>query len=336
MIAHNKPTFPTTAAKEVLESGYLAAGPKCEALEVEWCRITGAESAVAVSNGTSALRLALRALNASLGDVLIPAYSCNALINSVKTVNSQVTLTDIRPDDLTIDMQSVLDKLTNYTKTIIVTHTFGAHSQIPTNLLIPNLKRTIPVVEDMSHGVFRQQADLAVASFGPTKLIGSCSGGIVSGPRELIDRIKDLRDYSDKAPSTKQNDMPNDLAAAIALEQLKRLDEIREKRRKAAIKYDTLLESMFGKVLCPGRKPFVYRYVVNLGGYLAADISKAMKAKGIHAEQPIFDPRPFIKWPSDLPNTDKAFDNVLSLPFYESITQEEQEEVVKILEECLK
>lgn len=343
LISHNKPHFgPETAkaAQAVMESGFLGCGEKTKQLEKKWCEITGAESACCVSSGTSALRLALKAVKATCAEVVIPGYACNSLANSVKVNDSVPVLADIKPD-LTLDINSVLDHVTERTKAIIATHTFGAQSDIPSGLLNKRFK-DIPTIEDMTHGIFKQKATLAVSSFSPTKLIGSASGGIVSGSKELTERVRDYRDYSDKPISTKQNDLPNDLAASIALEQLERLDEIYERRLELAVCYDALLCELEEKIGylwdLPEAEPITeyYRYVIRLKHHLAHDISLAMQEKGVEALQPVFDPRLYQEWPRDLPVSDDSFRHILSLPFFEGITQEEQETVVSILGECLK
>jgi len=274
----------------------------------------------------------------------MPAYSCVSLANAVLSCQAKPILADINRN-LTIDINSVIDKITNRTKAIIVVHTFGSHSDIPSGLMTTNLRRTIPVIEDMAHGVFRQQAKIAVSSFAPTKLIGSIGGGIVSGSKYYMDKIKDLRCCEDKAPSIKQNDLPNDVMSAVAVEQLKRLDEILLKRNEAADNYD-VFDDLPAEIVpvCYGQ----YRFTIRLKNHLAADISKAMQEKGIYCEQPVWDYRyapdndlmavdpNYINHWEDLPNTDEAFDKILSIPFWETITPEEQETVVRVLGECLK
>ncbi len=339
MIPHNSPSWGEAEAKaayDVVLSGRLAAGERVLAVEQEWARLTRSEDAAMVSSGVSALRLALIALGIGPGDeVIIPAYSCVALHNSVLSVGAKYVLADIYPDSLTIDWSSVVEKITDRTKAVIAVHLFGAKAKLP------NIG--VPVVEDMAHGIFEQQGGLAISSFSPTKLIGSCYGGIVSGKKSLIDKVRDWRDYGDKPPSLRQNDLPNEISAAIALQQLKNIQETQALRTGPAIDCDHIIQEWAVSVeLCQRDNPWSYRYAVKVNN--AARVSEAMKAKGICAEQPVWDYRKRLPWnnqvvPDDwahLPNTNIAFDQVLSLPIYAGITFAEQEQVVKVLGEVLR
>lgn len=301
----------------------------CTELENEWTKITQSDSAAAVSSGTSALRLALQALEVGSGDeVIIPGYACTSLHSAVLSVGATPVLADIKPD-LTIDWADISRRFTDKTKAIIVIHLFGAKAEV-VNAYVNMKFNSISVIEDFSHGIFTQRGTLGIASHGPTKLIASCSGGIVSGNKELIDKVRDLRSYVDKPVSTKMNDLPNDLSASIALEQLERLDEIKRIRNIKAANYTKLL------LLPPRNNEWNYRYTIQLENHLAGDISTAMKAKGVFAESPVYDYRLHTDWPRDLPVTDDSFRSILSLPFHENITQEEQEQVISVLGECLK
>ena len=271
-------------------------------------------------------------LNIGQGDEIIAgAYNCISIFNAILSVGATPVLADISPNNLCISSLSIQDKITSKTKAIIVTHLFGAKADVIDFMV------DIPIIEDFSHGIFRQTACLGIASHGPTKLINSCSGGIVSGDEHLINCIRDLRDCSDKPISTKQNDMPNDLSAAVALEQLRRLPGIKNKRAMAAARYDEWIHD-FGLAeieLISRQTNSPYRFCIRLENHLAGDISTAMKTKGVCAEVPVWDYRMFQEWPRDLPECDQAFLHTLSLPFFESITQEEQTEVVRALGECL-
>ncbi len=341
MIPHNKCSWGVDAAQaayDIVLSGHLAAGERVLTVEKEWAMLTRSEDAAMVSSGVSALRLALITLGVGPGDeVIIPAYSCVALHNAVLSVGAKYILADIKADDLTICADSVHKKTSNSTKAIIDVHLFGARADIEA------LKQfDVPVIEDMAHGIFEQQGDLAISSFGPTKLIGSCYGGIVSGKKELIDKVKDWRGYGDQEPSPRRNDLPKEIAAAIALEQLKNIQEPQVLRTGPALDYDHMIKEWAIPVeLLQRDNPWNYLYFARLIDHNAAEISEAMKAKGVCSEMPVWDYRDSYKlWPGrkqfeQLPNTNTAFDQVLSLPLYKGITFAEQELVVKTLGEVL-
>lgn len=335
-IPHNSPNISHTAqsAYDVIKSGNVSAGEKTLELERLWMHTTSSQAAAATSSGTSALTLALQALNVGEGDeVVISAYQCNSAVNAILSIGAVPVLADIWLDSLTINPASVNSKITDKTKAIIATHLFGTKSDIG------DLAFGLPVIEDFSHGIFLQVGVLGISSFGPTKLIGSCGGGIVSGSAELIAKVKDLRTGEDKSPSTKLNDLPNDVMSVIALEQLKRLDEIKRIRLGLALRYDALLlelEKVFRRSWQFREASLdsqYYRYTIKLKNHLAPDIVQAMQDRGIQCEMPVFYYR--RNW-SDLPNTAEAFRTIVSLPFHENITPEEQNKVVQTLAEVLK
>lgn len=287
MIPHNKPNFnnqeSNTVAAIVL-SGKLTPGAWTYKLEAEWCKLTGAESAAMVKSGTAALRLSLRALDVERDDyVLVPRERCVCYDNVIEGLEAELS-----------------EKRYSGTTAQIVVHLFGEYHRTA-------LVEDEPVIEDMSHGIFQQTADVAVASFAPTKLVGSCSGGIVSGSKELIDKVKDLRDYADKTPNARENDTPNEIEAALAYLKLKRLPATMDDR-KIAIEY---YQSSLGANTHSG----FYRFCVKVDN--AEEVSKQMQAKGVCAEIPT--------WIHD--------NHTLSLPLFEGITTDEQNEVIRVYRE---
>ena len=182
------------AADVIFKTGQVVNGDACRALEAKWCEVTGAEDAAMVSSGFSALRLALIALGIGQGDeVIIPGFSCTALYIATSSINAIPVLADIRPDDLTLDINSVKTKTTDKTKAIIVVHMFGAYADVDSlNQL------GVPIVEDFAHSIFKQECKLSISSFWPTKLISSMGGGIVAGDKELIGTVREYSYYGDR------------------------------------------------------------------------------------------------------------------------------------------
>jgi len=124
------------------------------------------------------------------------------------------------------------------------------------------------------------------------------------------------------------NDLSNDVSAVIAIKKLERLKEIQEERQRKAAHYDELLfwlpeDCKFVDVKSP------YRYTIRVKN--AQKISEQMKAKGICCELPVYD----YGCPDDLIESKRAFSEILSLPFYPSITLEEQKQVVTTLKGVL-
>ena len=337
-IPHSKPFMGTEeaqAAYDVVMSGMLAYGQKSRHLEQEWLELVGAENAAFVSSGFTALRLALLSLGVKPKDeILVPAYTCTALHSSVMNIGAIPVLCDIKAGALTLDGMAAQKKITQRTKAAVIPHLFGERADIAN---LKSLLGGVPIIEDCAHAPYKTLGDLSISSFYPTKYIASAGSGIVAGSAELIEKVIDLRYYGDREPSPlRQNDISNDLSAAIVLEQLKKLQEIWIKRTNAANKYsrlilDSTVEEHIESPLPRPTNRYIYRYTIRLKNHLAADISDKMKAKKICCEQPAWDYRNTIEWPNDLPNTDTAFDRVLSLPFYVGITEDEQRRVVETL-----
>ncbi len=350
IIPHSKPYFggaEIQAVAQVLRGGYLASGDKCQELETAWSELVSAEDSATVSSGLSALRLALLALDVKPGDeCIIPGFSCVALLNAVMSIGAIPILADVLLDNLTLDVKSVRGKLTKRTKAIIAVHLFGVRADIE------GLKQFgIPIVEDMAHAPYKLTGDAAISSFYPTKMVASLGGGIVSGEKQVIEKVKDLRSYGDKQPSTRQNEQFNDIGAAIALEGLKRLDKVSVLRFKKAQFYNGTLFNVgsgyYADVGAEGYKEselmappyflniYFYRYTIRLKHHQIPHIAKAMQERGVMVEQPVYNYLHTIKNTCTLQNTVEAFRSVLSLPLYPDITEDEQGRVVEVLGECL-
>ena len=316
MIPHNRVTYPEAAADAVhavMESGQVSCGPHVAELEELWAGEAEAESAAMVSSGIAALRLAIMACTAPGAEVIIPAYACTALICAVTTAGRCVALADIK-DDLTLDPDSVGDMLSESTGAIITVHTFGAEADID------GLRGFgLPIIEDMAHGVWTQQADLAITTFGPTKFLSGVGGGIVSGMESLVEPVKTRRHYGDQAPGFLYNDSPTEIEAVAAMNAIESLPFNILKRRQAASFYDSQL----------GDSSSPYRYTIRVED--APEAVRAMQEAGIGVEQPVWDYRHTVKMPNGLPIAHRAFDTIISLPFFLDITRDEQRQVVEAI-----
>lgn len=347
LVPHSRPSLGKAelgAVQEVLASGQIAQGSRVRALERQWAQATGRAGAVAVSSGTSALRLALVALGVNAGDeVVVPAYSCVALLNAVLAVGAAPLLADVEADSWVLSPEDVKRLLTPRTKAIIAVHLFGYPAKIH-----ELCRLGLPVIENCAHGIggkagnaaFGRSGTVNVSSFYATKMTAAGEGGIVAGDDEdLLARIRQARDYADQSPNGLHlNDKMTDVEAAIAAVQLDRLHELLAKRAEHAARYTDLLRSLANSgalrlpAECVGR--IWYRYVVRLQGRRAEDAVSAMAAYGIRAEQPVWDLRQSTKW-ERLPNSDQAFASALSLPLYPDLSEEQQSLVCRALKKVL-
>ncbi len=347
-IPHSRPWLgdaEAEAAAEVVRSGRLALGPRGAELERRWCELTGTAAAACVGSGLAGLRLGLLALGVGPGDeVVVPAYSCVALLNAALALGADPVLADVLVDDWTLDPASVADAIGPRTRAIVAVNLFGAPARLATLAQLG-----VPVLEDCAHGIggttdagpFGGGGAVSIGSFYPTKLIAGGEGGIVAThDPELLDRVRAARDYGDRLPSGLHlNDKMTDVEAAIVCCQLDRLDEIVARRASRAAAYDEALGGLeaAGRVVLPrsGAGRLWYRYAVRLTSGSAEDVCSRLAELGVRAEQPVWDLRAAPQWRPGLHATAEAFDSVVSLPLYPDLASDEQERVCAALEEVL-
>jgi perosamine synthetase len=334
------------AAAAAVRSRTLAQGPRNAELEAYWCELTGNTEAAAVASGVGGLRLALHALGVGAGDeVLMPAYSCVALLNAALVLGATPVLADVIPGEWTLDPHDAARRAGPNTKALIAVNLFGMPARIG------DLRGLgVPIVEDCAHGIggrtdagpFGAGGDLGIASFYATKMHAAGEGGIVAsrGP-ELIERVRAARDYGDRPPDAQHlNDKMSDIEAAIAVVQLKRMGKALALRAERAARYDEALGGLAadGLVELPARDTgrTWYRYAVRLAGRESSEVCEWMSARGIRMEQPVWDLSAYPHWVDDLPVTRDAFDHVVSLPLYPDLSNAEQDAVTGRFDECLR
>ena len=333
------------ACVAVLKSGQLAQGPKVEALERAWAQASGKKFAAAVSSGVSALRLGLHALGVKAGDeVIVPGYSCVALMNPILSLGAKPILADIVDDGLTLDPADVAKSITRRTKAVVAVHLFGMPAPVA-----ELMKLGLPVLEDCAHGIggymgkhpFGSVGTLNFSSFYATKMIGAGEGGVVAGDDvSQIEKIRCARDYGNQAPDAHHlNDKLTELEAALALSQLQRLKRILARRKRIFEGYTRKIFRCGLDLELPSDRPgrIHYRYIVTLKRPGAAGVVEALKSRSVVATQPVWDLRSTWIWPGPgrLPGCAKAFDRVVSLPFHAKITEEDQKRVVDALSKVL-
>jgi perosamine synthetase len=341
VVQHSRPyvgEVEAEAARAVVLSGRLAQGRVARELEARWAEVTGAADAACVGSGTAALRLGLLGLGVGPGDeVIVPAYSCVALLNPVLALGATPVLADVELDRWTLSADDVRGRLTGRTRAIVAVHLFGAPARLAD--LAP---LGVPVVEDCAHGgPFGDPSALSISSFYATKLIGAGEGGIVAAADPgLVERVRRARDYADQGPSGLHlNDKVSDLHAAVALAQLGRLPEMLALRTDRAAAYDERLEPLVERgLLAPPIRlssRVWYRYAVRLLEHRAADVCARMASAGVRGEQPVWDLRPTVAWGRGLAAAETAFERLVSLPLYPDLTDAELEHVCLALEEAL-
>ena len=338
MIPHSKPTLDQrdyNAVLRVLQSGQISQGEYVKRFEANLSEFVGVKGGVATNSGTSALHLALLALEVGKGDeIILPSYVCTALLNAINYVMATPILVDIEPDSFNLDAKRVKESLTEKTKAIIVPHLFG----LPADM--EELQSFgIPLIEDCAQALGAtykgKQAGsfgaLSIFSFYATKVIASGEGGMVlSDSPHLLERVRDLLDYDNRDDyKIRFNYRMTDLQAALGISQMEKLPSFLERRRSIAKRYS--LELANTPALLPREYPerdhIFYRYVIRVKVDMQR-LLEQIKREGICCERPVYRPLHYYLGHSDFPQTDSIWSSALSIPIYPSLASREVTEVI--------
>jgi dTDP-4-amino-4,6-dideoxygalactose transaminase len=328
------------AIDNVLTNGRYILGPEVEAFEQEFARYCGVKHAVGVGSGTEALHVALAAMGVGAGDeVITTAHTAVATASAIRLCGATPVFVDIEPGTFTIDPRLI--NVTSRTKAIVPVHIYGQ----PANLA-PILKLGVPVLEDcaQAHGAkydgrrVGSMGVLGAFSFYPTKNLGAIGdgGAVVTNDDELAKRMRLLREYgwAERYVSSTDgwNTRLDELQAAILRVKLRHLDDDNARRRAIAKRYDEALTS--APVVREGVEHVYHLYVITSDRRDA--LQQHLRDRGVGAL--IHYPVPVHKQPAyatndSLPNTERAAATVLSLPMYPELTDGEQEQVIKAVQE---
>jgi len=342
-VPHSRPTLDedhVRAVAEVIRSGYLAQGEVTRRFEQEVARVLGVRDGVATSSGTAALHLALLALGAGPGDeVILPSYTCVALLQAVRYVGAVPCLVDLEPDGYNLSVREVRRRVTRRTRAILVPHMFGTPADIEG---ICGLG--VPVIEDVAQALGARIRGRPVGSFGTvavcsfyaTKVITTGEGGmLLSNSDLLLRRAREMRDYTGRRDSVRFNYRMTDLQAALGLCQLRRLPAFLERRSFLAERYTVHLRALglHPPTAPPQCTPIHYRYVVSVPD--AAGVAERMRALGVECKSPVACPLHRYLRQSGFPRTDRAHRTALSVPLYPSLREDEVDRILRALEVTL-
>jgi len=341
MIKHNKPGIDPNdinSVIDVLKSGWIVQGEKVEALEKKMARFLGQTlKGVAVSNGTSALFLALHCLNVGKGDeVIVPTYACTALLNAIFLSDAVPVIVDVDLYSFNICVEEIKKKITSRTKAIIVPHIFGVPADIQTII-----KFGIPVIEDcaqsigakVNHQPVGTFGDIGIFSFYASKMITSGYGGMmVSKKKHLTEKAIDFRQFDcRKAYKPRFNIQLSDIHASLGLSQFNRLDGFIETRRTIANRYIANLKKRTNEIDLQARDQNIesvfYRFVIRASTNNIARIKETFFKNGIETIVPIENYELLHQYlkldESNFPNAEKISVTTLSIPIYPGLKESE-------------
>ncbi|MBL7206323.1 MAG: DegT/DnrJ/EryC1/StrS family aminotransferase [Candidatus Aenigmarchaeota archaeon] len=342
----SKPTITEDMKKrtlEVLESNRFVKGPNVEEFEKEFAKFCGVEHGTAVSNGTTAIYIALKALGIGKDDeVIVPSHSFVASASPILFVGAKPIFVDIGNDFL-IDMDDLEKKITEKTKAVLCVHLYGQMCDMK-KLMELKEKNKFFLIEDccQAHGAefdgkrAGSFGDASCFSFFPSKNITVAGDGgiIVTDNEELDAKLKILRDHGRdyrtkdgkfKSSALSLNFRMSEISAAIGREQLKLIDKFTERRKEIAKMYNEMLTGVVKPIEHEKRKHVYHLYVIRtekqeeLKNFLLENEIEA----GIHYPIPIHKQLIFKEFDSELPETDKTVNEILSLPVFPLMTDEE-------------
>jgi perosamine synthetase len=244
---------------KAMESGWISSsGEFLDRFESEFGALTGHRFCIGTSNGTTALHLALLALDIGPGDeVIVPSFTFIAAVNAIKYVGATPVFCDVSPYTWGVSLELVQKLITNQTKAVILVHNYGHPVDFPSICEFLRNKN-ISIVEDCAESPFSSargikvgtQSDIATFSFFGNKVISSGEGGaVVTNKPDLADKVKLLRgqgmDLNKRYyfPVIGYNYRMTNIAAAILCAQLFRLPEILFRRQLVCDRYREVLTS---------------------------------------------------------------------------------------------
>jgi perosamine synthetase len=339
------------AVVEVMRSGRLTsglgAGPKVAEFEKNYAEFAGVKHAVAVNTGTAALHAAMMAAGVKMGEVILPSFTFVATAEAVVLAGGKPVFADIDPQTFTLAPEAVRKAVTEKTKAIVPVDLYGLPADIKPIREIA-AEHDLVVVADLaqSHGASCEGkpagalADLACWSLYAAKNIGAGEGGVVTtDDDEFAETVRMIRTHGEKAKYSSlmlgTNYRMTEIQAAIGVVQLRRLPDFLAKRAQNARR---LTEKLCGaeRITLPpeleNRKPSWYLYTVRIRDVTENErnnIIVEMHENGIGAEA--YYPTPVHQMPYykenfgkfDLPETEKAAKQVLSLPIHPGVTEEQ-------------
>ena len=345
------------AVAEVVRSGRLALGPKTEEFERKMAEYVGVAHAVAVSSGTSALHLIVRALGIGPGDeVLVPSFTFAASVNAILYEGAKPVFVDIEPDTYNLSPRDLEAKITPRTKAVMAVDVFG-HPVEWDEILPVAEKHGLKVIDDSCEALGARYkgemvgrfGDAAAFAFYPNKQMTTGEGGIiVTNDSELAALARSMRNQGRGSMGAwleherlGYNYRLNEMSAALGVTQLARIDRLLARRRQVAEAYNEALAGVEGLRL-PAVRPHArmswFVYVVTLEPGLDSEaLMRYLQERGVPTRA-YFSPihqQPYVReiLGSDhgLPNTEAIADRTLALPFGPHLDHEDVDYVARVL-----
>lgn len=296
------------ALRESIETGWIGPGPKTREFEERFAKYIGTRFAVAVNSATAALHLSLCVAGVEGGEVLTTPMTFISTNHAILYNRAIPVFTDIEPDTLNVRVEEIRKNITDRARAIVVVH-FGGHACDMDPILEIACERGIPVIEDTAHGCGGEYKGRKLGGFGnfgcfsfaAVKNLTTGDGGMITTndeaayerflklrwlgiTRDTWSRVGFSKEYSwryDVEELGFKYHM-NDLAAAIGLVQLRKLDQMNDRRRELFFRYNHLLKGIPGletPVCKEYAKHACHNYVIKLDR--RDELSEFLKEHGV-------------------------------------------------------
>jgi perosamine synthetase len=346
------------AVAEVLKSGWIGLGPKTAEFERRFAAYVGVPHAVAVNSATAALHLALMVLNVAGGEVITTSMTFVSSNHAILYNCGIPVFADIEPDTLNIDVKSIERNLTDRTRAILVVH-YGGHPCDMDPILDLARTHNLPVVEDAAHGCggyyknrhLGSLGTIGTFSFHAVKNLATGDGGMITlADPENDRRLRRLRWVGIDKDTWNRSEVDrkyswyytvqelgfkyhmNDIAAALGLVQLDKLERSNARRRKIVSYYNYRfadLDWLEPPVERSYAKSALHNYVVKLDRRddLIAHLREQRISAGVHYF-PNHLYEMYREFKADVPVTEKVWRRLVTLPLYPGMTDDDVERVV--------
>jgi len=345
---------------EILQSGWLTMGPKTIKFEKKFKENIGSQYAISVNSATSALHLALNAVDVGIGDEVI--MSTNTFIANAETVTylgAKPILCDIEKVYHNIDVNLIEKLITPKTKAIVPVHFGGNSCEMEKINKLAN-KYNLKIIEDAAHALpsfYRNKkigsfSDVVCFSFYATKTLSTGEGGMVTtNNKKIAEKVKLQRQHGINVDAWKRYERDNDwyyevidlgykynttdIQSAIGLVQLEKLEWMRDERKKISEKYINAFRGKLSFIDQNGNNETSWHlFVIKIGN--RDELHQKLKEKGISTSVHFI---PIHKHPyyynrfsfnnEKYPVANLVFEQSLSLPIYPGLCESEVEYIIK-------
>ena len=350
------------AFSDIIDSGWFIGGPHVKQLEDTVAEVSQANFAVGCASGSDALLLALMAIGIEPGDeVICPSFTFFATASAIHRLGGKPVFIDIEPSSFNLDFREMESLITEKTKAIIPVHLFGQCADMDPILEIAS-EHDITVIEDCAQSIGATEFDRAAGSMGaigcfsfyPTKNLGGFgdAGMLTTNDPEIADRLRLLANHGMRPryyhSEVGINSRLDAMQAAALNAKIKHLNEYSEKRKQNAIRYRKLmLESGLGQLVSiPSTLPrcgHVWnQFTIRITGGRRDEVRQQLAEMNVGSE--VYYPVPLHEQECfaylrdgncPLPETERAAAEVLSLPIFPELTEQEQRYTVDCLAKAM-